>query len=143
MRTQSTGNNFWNTGHTTMSTFGVRTDSALQPKVKVAPFTRINQTRMSIKAMDGFMSDGTALNMGDPNSMRNQGPTRNAIYNGAIQFDEQKAMARSPYKQFLRRDGPQNNTFYSFGGAKMIREETEQDHLLNPLFRDYDGKVNE
>ena len=25
----------------------------------------------------------------------------------------------------------------------MIREETEQDHLLNPLFRDYDGKVNE
>ena len=25
----------------------------------------------------------------------------------------------------------------------MIREETEQDHLLNPVFRDYDGKVNE
>ena len=98
MRTQSTGNNFWNTGHTTMSTFGVRTDSLLQPKVKVTPYTRINQTRMSIKAMDGFMSDGTALNMGDPNSMRNQGPTRNAIYNGQIEFNEQKAMARSPYK---------------------------------------------
>lgn len=23
----------------------------------------------------------------------------------------------------------------------MIREETERDHLLNPIFRDYDGKV--
>jgi len=23
----------------------------------------------------------------------------------------------------------------------MIRDETEKDHLLNPIFRDYDGKV--
>lgn len=43
----------------------------------------------------------------------------------------------------MRRDGPSNNTFYSFGGKKMIRDETEaeENHLLNPIFRDYDGKV--
>lgn len=47
-----------------------------------------------------------------------------------------------PYKSFLRRDGASNNTFYSFGGSKFIRDETERsEHLLNPIFRDYDGKV--
>ena len=44
------------------------------------------------------MSDGTALNVGDPNSMRDQGQTRNAVYNGQIKFDEKQAMKRSPYK---------------------------------------------
>lgn len=86
------------------------------------------------------MSDGTALNLGDPNSMRNQGDTRNAVYNGQIKFKQSKSVQK-PYKQFLRRDGPSNNTFYSFGGSKTIRDETEQDHLLNPVFRDYNGKV--
>ena len=87
------------------------------------------------------MSDGTALNLGDPNSMRDQGQVRNAVYNGRIKFNESKSMQRLPYDQFLRRDGPQNQSFYSFGGKKFIRDETERDHLLNPLFRDYDGKV--
>ena len=95
-----------------------------------------------MKAMPGFMSDGTALNMGDPNSMRDQGTTRNAVYNGQIRFSSSKSMNRLPYRQFMRRDGPSNNTFYSFGGSKMIREETErQEHVLNPIFRDYDCKV--
>lgn len=92
MRTQQTGNNFWNIGHSTTATFGLRSQSHYQPKVKVAPFTRLNQTKMTYKAMDGFMSDGTALNMGDPNSMRDQGQTRNAVYNGQIKFNESKAM---------------------------------------------------
>ena len=87
------------------------------------------------------MNDGTALNMGDPNSMRDQGQTRNAVYNGGINFNESKSMQRKPYKQFLKRDGASNNTFYSFGGSKFIRDETEQEHLLNPVFRDYNGKV--
>ena len=68
-----TGNNFWNTGHTTNSTFGLRSYQGIQPKVKVAPFTRLNQTRMTMKGMEGFMSDSTAVNLGDPNSMRDQG----------------------------------------------------------------------
>jgi len=51
-------------------------------------------------------------------------------------------MNRTPYDQFLKRDGPTNVGFYSFGGAKSIRDETERtDHLLTPIFRDYDGKV--
>lgn len=42
----------------------------------------------------------------------------------------------------MRRDGPSNNTFYSFGGRKFIRDETDRkDHILNPIFRDYDGNV--
>ena len=42
----------------------------------------------------------------------------------------------------MKRDGAQNQSFYSFGGRKMIREETEkEEHLLNPIFRDYNGKV--
>ena len=95
-----------------------------------------------MKGMPGFMSDGTALNMGDPNSMRDQGTTRNAVYNGQIRFSSSKSMNRLPYRQFMRRDGPSNNTFYSFGGSKMIRDETErQEHVLNPIFRDYDCKV--
>ncbi len=43
MQVMRTGNNFWNTGHTTASTFGLRSHSHVQePKVKVAPFTRLN-----------------------------------------------------------------------------------------------------
>ena len=67
------GNNFWNTGFSTNKSFGLKAHSVFEPKVKVAPFTRLNQTKMSYKAMEGFVSDGTALNMGDPNSMRDQG----------------------------------------------------------------------
>ena len=70
MQLMNTGNNFWNVGHTTTSTFGLHANTMRQPKVKVAPFSRLNQTRMTMKGMPGFMSDGTALNMGDPNSMR-------------------------------------------------------------------------
>ena len=51
-------------------------------------------------------------------------------------------MNKLPYKSFLRRDGPSNNTFYSFGGSKYIRDETDRnEHLLNPIFKDYDGYV--
>ena len=42
MQTQQTGNNFWNIGHSTTATFGLRSHSEYQPKVKVAPFTRLN-----------------------------------------------------------------------------------------------------
>lgn len=51
-----------------------------------------------MKSMEGFMNDGTALNMGDPNSMRDQGQTRNAVYNGGINFNASKSMSRLPYK---------------------------------------------
>lgn len=73
------------------------------------------------------MADGTAVNMGDPSSMRDQGQTRNAVYNGRITFSNSKSMNKLPYHQFLPRDGAQNNSFYAFGGSKMIREETERE----------------
>ena len=143
MRIMRTQNNFWNTGHTTMSTFGLRSHSSMAPRVKFAPFTRLNQHRMNVKFMKGFMNDSTAVNMGDPNSMRDQGQTRNAVYNANILLDEGRATTyKRPYNAFLRRDGPTNNTFYSFGGSKKIRDETDRDdHLLNPVFRDYEEKV--
>lgn len=75
-----------------MSTFGLRSSSAFEPKIKMAPFTRLNQTKQNVKGMPGYMSDGTAVNMGDPSSMRDQGQTRNAVYNGAIKFNESKSM---------------------------------------------------
>ena len=42
MQVMNTGNNFWNIGHTTTSTFGLKANTVLQPKVKVAPFSRLN-----------------------------------------------------------------------------------------------------
>ena len=98
MQVMRTGNNFWNTGHTTASTFGLRSYSHMaEPKVKVAPFTRLNQIKSTYKNMEGFMSDGTAVNLCDPNSMRDQGQTRNAVYNGHIRFSEAKSASRLPY----------------------------------------------
>lgn len=97
MRVMRTGNNFWNTGHTTMSTFGLRASTSLQPKVKVTPFTRLNQIKMNVKGLKGYMSDGTAVNLGDPSSMRDQGSTRNCVYNGRISFNEAKSMQRTQY----------------------------------------------
>ena len=70
MQIKRTGNNFWNTGHASMAAFGLRSNSHLEPKVKVAPFTRLNQIKATYKGMEGFMSDGTAVNLCDPNSMR-------------------------------------------------------------------------
>ena len=71
MQLTRSGNNFWNTGAFTSSTFGVRSNSSYQPKVKVVPYTRLNATKDSLRRLEGFISDGTALNMCDPNSMRN------------------------------------------------------------------------
>lgn len=93
-----------------------------------------------MKGMDGFMSDGTAVNMGDPNSMRDQGQTRNAVYTGQIHFNESKSASRLPYRTFLKRDGPANNTYYSFGGSKMIADEAGKDRYFNPVLRDGEYK---
>ena len=89
-----------------MSTFGILENPVIQEKVQVAPFTRLNQTRLTLKQMQGHVSDGTALNLGDPSSMRDQGGVRNCVYRGAVTFNDSKSMERLPYRQFLRRDGP-------------------------------------
>lgn len=45
MRLARTGNNFWSAGHTSYSSFGLRSHSSTKPKVKVAPYTRLNQVK--------------------------------------------------------------------------------------------------
>ena len=71
MHLNRSNNNFWNTGATINSSLGLRSNSmAMQPMVKVAPYTRLNQTKQSLKRMEGYVSDGTAVNLSDPNSMR-------------------------------------------------------------------------
>ena len=58
--------------------------------------------------------------------MRDQGLTRNAIYSAKIvDYDESQSRFSSlgksgklRYSEFLRRDGPTNNSFYTFGGRR-------------------------
>jgi len=44
------------------------------------PFTRLNQDQRDLRQMVGYMSDATHYNVADPNSMMDQGGTRNAVY---------------------------------------------------------------
>ena len=92
------------------------------------------------------MSDGSAFNLGDPSSMRDQGMPRNCVYTAVIKPEAglmgstQSSFGVKSYNSFLRRDGPTNNAFYSFGGSKQMRSEAKQGkHVLNPVFTDYDG----
>ena len=71
---------------------------------------------------------------------------RNCIYTAIVKTEPDFGSTRGSsfgarsYHSFLRRDGPTNNGFYSFGGNKHIRTEAKQGrHMLNPVFTDYDG----
>jgi len=35
-----------------------------------SPYLKVNQTKLNLKRQEGYMSDGTGLNLSDPNSMR-------------------------------------------------------------------------
>jgi len=52
----------------------------LNPRVVYAPYVRVNLEHESKRRLKGLISDSTAINMGDPSSMTDQGMTRNAIY---------------------------------------------------------------
>ena len=91
---------------------------------------------------DGFISNGSAVNMCDPSSMRDQGITRNAIYVAEIDWSPDRK--KKPYDTFMRRDGSTNNGFYSFGGSKAVRSASAQkDLMINPYFKDFDGHVRD
>ena len=66
LATKNTQNNFWLNQYSTTGSLS----SALYPKVKYAPYTRLNQPKLDVKQMGGYVSDSTAINMGDPSSMR-------------------------------------------------------------------------
>lgn len=99
------------------------------------------------------MNDSTYLNASDPNSMRDQGHTRNAVYNvgiednpklhskylSSIAFSKtQSDFSSEGYAEYLRRNGATNNTFYSFGGKSGIKETIKGSNpLINPVFTDH------
>lgn len=50
----------------------------------MAPYVRINREAFDVKKMGGFINDSSYSNACDPNSMRDQGCIRNAIYHLSI-----------------------------------------------------------
>lgn len=72
------------------------------------------------------MNDGTALNASDPNSMRDQGMTRNAQYVVKIRRGETTYNGKQhAYNRFLPEHRDQrllNKTFYSFGGSGSLEK---------------------
>jgi len=98
--------------------------------------------------MNGFVLDSTYLNACDPNSMRDQGLTRNAVYSAVITDNDEPAnvsfksgsrcLSQTPgkYQEFLRRDGATNNSFYSFGGRRNLKGVVKNTKpLVNPIFK--------
>ena len=65
----------------------------------------------------GFMNDSTYRNASDPNSLLDQGMTRNAVYN--IRLTELPAVSDSTYSKVLPKKDKEkavlNKTFYSCG----------------------------
>jgi hypothetical protein len=76
-----------------------------------------------MKALKGFMNDGTAVNASDPSSMQDQGITRNAMYHVEIvDYDTRHSIStNSLYNSFLHRDNAKNHGQYSFGGRSQVR----------------------
>lgn len=75
------GNNFWLQGNSEQTeNYGVKLKKMLNPRIVYTPYVRVNMEHASLKRLKGFISDSTAVNMGDPSSMTDQGMTRNAIY---------------------------------------------------------------
>lgn len=63
----------------------------------------------------GFMNDSTYMNASDPNSMKDQGGTRNAVYN--VRLDGVPSINDTAYSKAIGVNNPEvtNNTFYAFG----------------------------
>ena len=61
------------------------------------------------------MNDGTGYNPSDPNSMLDQGITRNSIYNIRIQGVPNIKDTRYSKALGYHDPGKNNNTFYAFG----------------------------
>lgn len=81
MSTKTTKNNFWQSVNADAFNHSI---AELNPRVKFTPFSRINNGNVPVH--DGFISNGTAVNMSDPSSMRDQGITRNAVYVAEIDW---------------------------------------------------------
>lgn len=72
-----------------------------------------------MKRLGGYVLDSTYMNASDPNSMRDAGMTRNAVYVAQIGNPVQSATRtpkRSAYDRFIIPTAKNDNTTYSFGG---------------------------
>ena len=79
------------------------------------PFHRRNHAQSQVKNAVGFMSDGTGLNPSDPNSMIDQGHTRNSVYNIPVKGVPDVTYYKQSKSIGKHDPGIMNNTFYSFG----------------------------
>lgn len=68
----------------------------------IAPYVRHNRDYRDIKKMSAFINDSTYLVASNPNTMRDQGGTRNAIYNIKLEGDLNSRYKRSPQDTRLR-----------------------------------------
>jgi hypothetical protein len=65
MSIKNTNNNFWQSVNADTFKHSI---AELNPRVKYTPYTRMNNGNVPVR--DGFISNGTAVNMCDPSSMR-------------------------------------------------------------------------
>lgn len=70
------------------------------------------------------MNDGTGYNPSDPNSMLDQGGTRNSVYNLRIQGVPDIKDTRYSKALDINNPGKTNNTFYAFGAQHTNIKET-------------------
>jgi hypothetical protein len=82
------------------------------------------------------------MNAGDPNSMRDNGATRNCAYVAEIgdpfskTFSSLKSAGKLEYSGYLIPKGintQSNNTFYSFGGSKTIKKSRFEHEMVAPV----------
>jgi hypothetical protein len=88
------------------------------------------------------MLDSTYMNAADPNSMRDNGATRNCAYVAEIgepfskTFYSSKSAVKPDYSGYLIPKGintQTNNTFYSFGGKKSIKKSRVDNEMVAPV----------
>ena len=98
----------------------------------IAPYIRHNRDSRDIKKMSAFINDSTYLVASDPNTMRDQGSTRNAIYNIKVEGD-----LNSRYKpNFSTRLNTMIDTNSCINASKNIKKET-----LNRSFYSFGGNT--
>lgn len=78
------------------------------------PFTRTNQDHNLKKFSIGFMNESTYSNACDPNTMTDQGHSRNAVYN--VVLEGHPDIRENSYSKALFPPESLNKSFYSFGG---------------------------
>lgn len=116
--------NFWLTkvsGNSLTKQYNPVNETYVQ-KPKVLKHVRLNNGIQGCKELKSRMIDSTYVNASDPNSMRDLGQTRNAVYTWGAQQGAPNSASKSYSKFLVPKNKPTNNTFYSFGGKSGMNE---------------------